>query len=128
MDVAYAHRLADPNPIAPYRWEARYAGGGRLRQFDVDGWHSSREIDRARIEALVILGHPASPIVLSRPYADRIPDEVLVSAQTDLVQTLGQGITDRHVVFFFGYRFGAEEFLVRIDAAGRLMRTNGRDG
>jgi len=118
--LAYGHRLADPNPIAPFAWEARYRGGGRLRQYDVDGRHTSREIDRARIESLVILGHPASPIVLPRPEPDRIPDEVLVLAQTDLVQTLGQGITDRRVIFVFGYRYGPTRYLVTIDEAGRL--------
>lgn len=126
------------NPVYPYAWEARYLGyddrtpeSFRLRQFDHDGAHWTREIDRARIRSLVILGHPASPIELWTPYPPPPlgppPDAVIVKAVVDHQFTVGGGNGNRaHDVlrfYFFGFRYGADDFLVGIDPTGSVFRT-----
>lgn len=129
MDTAtFNRRVLERNPLYPYAWEVRYNGGGRLRQFDFDRQHFSREIDIARVESLVILGHPSSPIVLELPYADRPPDEVIIKAQVSIHETICLGAPgkemSREVKVFFGFRYGPEKFLVEIDEAGRIWKTN----
>jgi hypothetical protein len=131
MELAvFQRRVAARNPLEPYSWEARYRGTGRLRQFDHDGYHFSHEIDRGRLAALVVLGHPDSPIVLPVPYADgRVVDHVIVKAQVSLTQQLGVAAPgaswDRAVRCFFGFRYGEERFVLEIDELGRLFKTNG---
>jgi hypothetical protein len=112
------------NPIAPYRWEAVYASG-RLRQCDVDGWHTSREIDRTRLRALVVLGHPDSPITLPVPRPAWTPDEVLVRATTELQATherVGESpaLTAQRWTFV-GLRYGRAAWVLQIDPGGHLV-------
>jgi hypothetical protein len=112
------------NPIAPYRWTAEY-DTGRLLQCDVDGWHTSRDIDRARLRALVVLGHPDSPITLPVPRPALTPDEVLVRATTELQATHEVGGTaealSAHRWTFLGLRYGPEAWVLQIDPAGHLV-------
>jgi hypothetical protein len=115
------------NPIAPYRWEARYATG-RLCQCDVDGWHTSREIDRTRLRALVVLGHPDSPLTLPVPRPAWIPDEVLVRATTELQATHelgrgGAGVLTAQRWTFVGLRYGTQAWVLQIDPAGHCVTT-----
>ena len=107
------------NPIAPYRWEARYATG-RLLQLDVDGWHTSREIDRGRLRSLCLYGHPASPILLPMPCPAVPVDEVLVRATTELTtQDVGSLTAQRWT--FLGVRYGIQAWILQIDPAGHLI-------
>jgi hypothetical protein len=112
------------NPIAPYRWAAQYATG-RLLQCDVDGWHTSREIDRAQLRALVVLGHPDSPITLPVPRPAQIPDEILVRATTELQATQALGGAAEPLTAqrwtFLGVRYGSEAWVLQIDPAGHLV-------
>lgn len=114
-------RLEAANPIAPYQWEARYATG-RLRQRDGAGWHTSREIDRGQLQALVLLGHPASPVVLPMPRPDRPVDEVLIRATTELSITPGNATAaDARRWTFLGLRYGGEAWVLQIDPAAHLV-------
>ena len=112
------------NPIAPYRWEAQYPTG-RLLQCDVDGWHTSREIDRTRLRALIVLGHPDSPITLPVPRPAVAPDEVLIRATTELQAThaldAAPGSLTAHRWTFVGLRYGLEAWVLQIDPAGHLV-------
>lgn len=124
-------RQASGNPLFPYTWIAEYHGapfglgsGGRLKQFDVDGYHTSFDIHRARLKRLLILNHPLSPIDLPVPF-DRPPDEIIMKARVDLDMELGsKEIVARRVSCFFGYRYGADKFLLEIDDEGNLHKTN----
>ena len=111
------------NPIAPYRWEARYALG-RLCQLDVDGWHTSREIDRQRLRTLVVLGHPDSPISLPVPYPTA-PDEILIRGTTDLHATMESGTGARSLRtarwVFVGVRYGADAWVIQLDPHGHVV-------
>lgn len=128
MDLtAFNKRILNRNPLHPYSWQASYKGGGRLKQFDFDGQHFSPEINRSRVTELVILGHPDSPITIPIPYPDRVPDEVIIKAQVSLRQTLGVPGMTRTVRLFFGYRYGAEKFLLEIDEQGKLWKTNNEE-
>lgn len=113
------HRL---NAIAPYTWEAEYRGGGRLKQFDVDGYHKSLEIDRLRIRALIIHRHPSGPIRIEVP-GDQPgpPDDVRIQATTAI--TMGAS-TGHAVTFWFGYRYGTQWYLVGIDSWGRVFTSD----
>lgn len=113
------------NPIAPYRWEAQY-DTGRLLQCDVDGWHTSRDIDRTRLRALVVLGHPDSPITLPVPRPALVPDEVLVRATTELQARreldAGPGATlTAQRWTFLGLRYGPQAWVLQIDPSGHLV-------
>ena len=125
--AAWAARLRSGNPLWPYRWVARYRGGGRLCQFDVDGYHKSTDIDRARLEELRVEGpHPFAPFVLPVP-PGRPPDEVLLKVQIDVNMELGTNQIREHVAeFFFGYAYRVEnkrhEFLLHIDRDGRVSQ------
>lgn len=112
------------NPIYPYRWEARYTTG-RLLQLDVDGWHTSREIDRGRLRMLCLYGHPASPILLPMPRPAAPVDEVLVRATTEFQSTgiVGEApgrLTARRWTFL-GVRYGLEVWVLQIDPAEHLI-------
>jgi len=122
--ISFQRRVSEKNPIFPYSWQANYKDGGRLSQFDLDGHHFSREIDCSRLTALIILGHPDSPVTLPVLYPDRLPDEVIIKAQVSLSQTLGQVGMTRTVRYFFGFRYGDEKFLLEIDEQGKLWKTN----
>jgi len=109
----------------PYRWIARYEGGGELKQFDVDGYHFSREIDRGRITELIVVGHPTSPIKIPRLWksSERPLDEVVIKAQVDIEYELGtKNIVRRKVKYHFGYRYGQELFLMQIDDDGKVWK------
>ena len=115
------------NPIAPYFWEAQYATG-HLRQWDRDGWHTSRDIDRAQLRRLVITGHPASPIVVELPVPPpplgMAPDEVLVRATTELQATLEVGSGPPALTAsrwtFVGVRYGTQAWVCQIDPAAHV--------
>ena len=119
-------RRAPVNPIAPYRWEARYELG-RLLQLDVDGWHTSREIDRQRLRTLIVHGHPDSPIQLAMPSANP-PDEIIVRATTDLRATLGTGETAMTAArwVFVGVRYAGHAWVVQLDPAGHVLALTAR--
>jgi hypothetical protein len=128
--LTHARRIANANPIHPYAWEAVYRAGGRLSQFGMAGTHTSRDIDRTRLERLVILGHPASPLDLAMPAPappfGPPPDEVVVQAITDLSQTVELGTPERPQRdagswVFVGVRYGATYYVVQIDPAGHPM-------
>jgi hypothetical protein len=104
------------NAIEPYRWVARYVGGGMLRQFDADGLHYSDEIDRARVVALELLGHPVGPLLVARR-RDRIPDAVVVRARARLQIPGRVGVT-----ILAGFRYGDQCEGLTIDDAGRVTR------
>lgn len=109
--------MIDENPIAPFEWRAVYRGGGHLRQFDADGWHRTVDVDRARVQALEVHGHPAG--VLTIPvYGGQVPDEVVVRARMELVGDPAAGFHRRRVECHFGFRYGADETLIIIDAQG----------
>jgi hypothetical protein len=57
------------NPMAPWTWVAEYRDGGLLQQQDRDGFHRSSEIDPRKVVALVVHGHPASPVRWTVPSA-----------------------------------------------------------
>jgi hypothetical protein len=142
MDLTnFNRRIFEQNPLYPYSWEARYEGGGRLRQFDFDGHHWSTEIDKTKVKALVILGHPISPIVFEKPQhlAKVSPDEVIIEAQVSLeVPAGGVQPVNRIVRCYFGYVYelkntdgtsaGPVQYLVEIDEAGRVFKTNHKRG
>lgn len=108
--------LEQPNAVHPYRWEAEYRDGTVVRQFDpVQGFQRSTVIDPRQIMALRVLG-AGTPIRLQRPLA-HAPDEVRIQATTDVSLTLGAGITGVAKVCWFGYRYGTQWFLLRIDGA-----------
>jgi hypothetical protein len=134
--ASHAQRIRSNNPVEPYLWEARYQGYDdrhdrhprrfRLRQQDFDGWHTSREIDRARLRSLVIWGHPGSPIELGLPQPPPpdgpLVDEVLVQATTDLRETIEVG--EQRIEYltwcFFGFRYGGLRHFLQIDPAGHI--------
>jgi hypothetical protein len=127
--ATHAQRIRSVNVVEPYLWEARYAKG-RLRQKDWDGWHTSREIDRKRLRAFVIHGHPASPIEIGLPYPPwpegPAPLEVIIQATTDIRETVevGTGETTREIVTwcFFGLRYRPDEaHILQFDPAGHLL-------
>ena len=98
---------------------------GRLLQCDVDGWHTSREIDRGQLRTLVLLGHPESPVLLPMPRPAQPVDEVLVRAMTDLRATrvLGEGagpLTAQRWTFL-GVRYGGHAWVLQVDPAGHLV-------
>jgi hypothetical protein len=99
--ITHAQRIASRNPIHPYAWQAVYRDGGRLHQLGVAGVHTSRDVDRSRLERLVLLGHPASPIELAMPAPPPPfgppPAEVIVQATTDLSATMEFGTGERPV-------------------------------
>lgn len=129
-DRTWLARMASGNPLHPYTWVAEYQDaafgfgppGGRLKQFDVDGYHTSRHIDRVRLKRLLILNHPRSPIDLPVPHGP--PDEVVMRARVDLEMDLGGTIVGRKVSCFFGYKYGEDQFLLEIDDEGKLHKTN----
>jgi hypothetical protein len=126
--IPFNKRIEHKNPLHPYSWQANYINGGRMKQFDFDGYHHAIEIDRSKIKELVILGHPDSPINLPLPYADRAPDEIIIKAQCDIAFTVELGTAEREQNVrsrcFFGFRYGNEKFLVLIDPSGKVMKTN----
>jgi hypothetical protein len=118
--VAFAARLyGSDNPIAPYTWSAEYRGGGGLRQYDVDGRHTSLEIDRTRIAALVLHGHPAGALRLPVPDALGAPDAVIVKATTSVRLRLG-GSLERAVRVTAGFQVGAQRHVLVIEDDGRI--------
>lgn len=96
-----------PNAIEPITWRAEYRGGGRLRQFDVDGLHYSREIDLDRISELVLEGVPGAGEVILEPH--RRPDAVILMARNRI--TVGAG---RRRWILAGFRYGDDESLFQI--------------
>jgi hypothetical protein len=106
---------------------ARYRGGGRLCQFDVDGYHKSTDIEKDRLEEIAITGpHPLAPFILPVP-PGRPPDEVVLKVQVDVNMELGATkIRDRVVEFFFGYAYlvngQRHEFFLHIDREGKVSQ------
>jgi hypothetical protein len=126
---AAVQRVRSRNPIHPLTWEARYRGGGGIRQFDWDGQHWSREIDRSRVESLLLHGHDESPLTIPLPDGERPPDAVIIKAQVDISQTIdrdsGAQRWSRSVAIFAGWHVGDHAYLVEIDAVGRLWVHDG---
>jgi hypothetical protein len=118
-------RRLDPNAVAPYTWEAEYRDGRTIRQFDpVAGFQPSTRLDPQQILALRILGHPHGPIRVGIPYRDQPPDEIRIQATTDLAMPTGGTMAGIAIVRWFGFRYGTQWFLVRIDDAERVTTTN----
>jgi hypothetical protein len=115
-------RRLDPNAVAPYTWEVEYRDGSTVRQFDpVRGFQPSTVVDPRQIVALRVLGHPQGSIRMGIPYPDRAPDELRIQATTDVAMPIGAG-PEIAIIRWFGFRYGPEWFLVRIDDAGRVTR------
>jgi hypothetical protein len=104
--LEFATRRAAKNPVHPYRWEARYAGGGRLCQYDVDGMHRSPEIELSRVSGLVIYGHPSGPLRVTRRW-DCAPSEVIIRSRVRIM--FGESIY-RTVEHWFGFRYPTGSF------------------
>ena len=122
--VMWEARKMSGNPIFPYRWIARYDGGGELKQFDVDGYHYSHEIDRARLTELVVLGHK-SPIKIPTLWksSERPLEDVIIKAQVDIEYELGsKRVVAYKVAYHFGYQYGQDLFLVEIDDNGKVWK------
>ena len=129
-DATWRRRMASGNPLYPYTWVAEYhpaflglGPSGRLKQFDVDGYHTSLDIQKARLMRLLIMNHPLSPIELPVPF-DRPPDEIVMKARVDLEMDLGGKVVGRKVSRIFGYRYGEDKYLLEIDDEGMLYKTN----
>jgi hypothetical protein len=116
--------LASPlNAVAPYTWEAEYRDGTIVRQFDpVQGFQRSTVIDPQRIRAIRVLGG-SRPIRLELPYP-AAPDDVRIQRTTNLSLTMDSQIAGLSVVRWFGYRYGTEWFLLRIDDEGVARLTD----
>jgi hypothetical protein len=83
------------NPMHPWEWLAEYRDGGQLRQFDSDGFHRSSEIDPRKLVALVLLGHPASPIRWPVPDSLRTGPIQRVVVEVDCAMLMGGGRMER---------------------------------
>jgi hypothetical protein len=120
----FAARRASPNPLHPYRWEARYRDGGRLQQFDVDGYHPGRDIDQARLATLVVHGHPAGPLVIDRPERLDAPltDVVLLAR---VAMTPGGPTTAMRA---FGLAYAGQWYGLTIDDDGHVGGLAWREG
>lgn len=116
-----ATRHVEANPLYPYRWEARYRDGGRLQQFDVDGYHPGRDIDHARIERLVVHGHPAGPLVIERQ--DAPMTDVVLRARVTM--TPGEPISASRA---FGFAHADRWYGLTINDEGRVGPLAWRDG
>jgi hypothetical protein len=120
-----AARHVSGNPLHPYRWEARYRDGGRLQQFDVDGYHPGRDIDQARLATLVVHGHPAGPLVIDRPARLDAPvTDVVLRARVSMTLP---GDT-RTVVRAFGFAHAGSWYGLTIDDDGRVSPCAWREG
>jgi hypothetical protein len=119
-----AARRLSPNPLHPYRWEARYRDGTRLQQFDADGYHPGRDIDQARIETLVVHGHPAGPLLITRPERLDAPlTEMVLRAR--VAMTLGGPTTATRA---FGFAHAGTWYGLTIDDDGRVGPLAWREG
>ena len=126
MDLTmWEARKRSGNTIFPYRWVARYEGGGQLQQQDVDGYHLSRDIELQRLKELVILGHSDAPITLPVlwKWSERPLDEVVIKAQVDIEYELGtRRLVGYKVAYHFGYRYGQDLFLIEITDEGKVRK------
>lgn len=128
MDLhTWQRRKNSGNPIYPYHWVARYIDGTTLSQFDGLNSHTSFDIDRQRVQDIVVMGHPMSPILIERPTGMGVPDRIIVRASVDMTTPLGaKGFGPSawvyKVTYFIGYRYGKEEFLLRIEDGGGLKK------
>lgn len=121
MDNAtWLARRASGNPIFPYQWVARYSDGSALSQFDVLKRHNSRDIDLSRVTELVILNHPASPLVV--PAHLGRPHEVIVKAEVEMDLIVGTNQRNYRVTYLFGFRYGVEKYMMEINDGGAIYR------
>lgn len=128
--VSFESRIRQHNPIWPYTWTAQYADGSSLSQFSGGHYHYSHEIDKAKLDKLMILGHPDSPITLPRPYQDRLPDDIVIKAECSYqvpmgIDTGALGRVHKTAQYVIGYRYGDEYYFLRIDEHGRLSKECG---
>lgn len=123
--ISHARRIANKNPLHPYSWIARYRDGGRLKQFDFDGYHYGHDIDLRRVQSIEICGHPNSPIFV--PILDdsdgQRPDEVLLIAHNAIDMELGSNkVTYRIPYYFIGYRYGQDVVGAKILEDGKIIQ------
>jgi hypothetical protein len=123
--------MTPENPIHPFWWEARYAGGGRLQQFDVDGWHRPAEIDRTRLVELVVHNHASGLLVL--PARSRTahpdPDAVVVRVSWAMIHEIRENRWSRRrtrLSFELWYGEQVDSLVLRPDGAGFLPSRNGK--
>lgn len=139
--IAFNRRLLPASSgIEPFMWEALYKNPkGRLKQFDSDGPHKSTEIDRARLECVILWGHPDSPIRINTIPTLGVPDEVVIGARVMLSEERGMtpwrgrivqevGKMDKRAFVFCRYRYGSDTYTTEIapdDTIWKVLEENG---
>lgn len=107
-------RQLSENALYPYQWVINYTDGSAIAQFDGLRRNTSRDIDKARVRNMIILNHPASPIVVEPPFPSP-PDEVIIKCTVDMDMRLGQEPKVASWVCKFGYRYRAEFYYLIMD-------------
>lgn len=126
MDIqTWQRRQISGNPIYPYHWIAKYIDGSTLSQFDALKSHTIFDIDQQRLQNMIIMGHPKSPIIVERPTGMGVPERIIVRASVNMISDSGtpgwgQKAWKYKVIYFIGYRYGKHEFLLQIDDNGAL--------
>lgn len=124
------------NPFWPYRWVARLRNGGRVAQYDVDGYHGSDELNSpvpmagaifahgaragvtpGEVAALELHGHPAG--ILTVPARADPPMRVVIRTRTDRVLARGGRQWVRR---FLGFQYATGFVGLEVDDAGRVSR------
>lgn len=120
---AWLARRTSHNPFHPYTWVALYSDGTMLGQFDPNQRRTSKDIDLNRVTELQVLNHPVSPlVVLARPGRPR-PDQVIIEVEIDMKMVPGSIDWDYFILaFVFGFRYGNEKDVIRIDKEGVVTR------
>ena len=125
--LTHWRRLAIPNPIAPFTWEAEAWDGRLMRQFQDGRIVYTPSIERQTLALLRIYGHTAGPLELPVPFRWEVRplDEVICKCSTDmhLPTPDNSQMTYTHR-WFFGYRYGTDLYLLEIDEHGEVYRTN----
>jgi hypothetical protein len=104
---------------------ALYSDGTMLGQFDPNHakTRTSKDIDLCRVTELQVLNHPVSPLaMLARPGWSR-PDQVIIEVEIDMKMVPGSIDWDYFILaFVFGFRYGKEKDVIRIDKEGVVNR------
>lgn len=109
-------KVPDFNPLGRFSWRADLINPfAFMFQFAANGYRCARDIPRERITALVILGHPSSPIACATIKSLGPPDEVLVGIHKSLVFETGLAhLKDELSIPYFGFRWGTDKYLLEI--------------